>query len=403
VQQLLGPEEALLAYLVSEKKTYVWAVQRNKAEIFVADVGQKALQDAVKELRRGLDPTLSQSSDLPPFNRSAAYKLFKQIFEPAEKALDGARHVFVVADGALQSLPLGVLVTGKPQGAVKGFADYRQVSWLAKKYALTTLPSVSSLRALRRFTKQARAKSPFIGFGDPLLKGHPGATRGISLPTVYKNNSRNEISVADVDAVRNLSPLPETESELRALSAAVGGKSSDIYLREAATERTIKGLDLFQSRVIAFATHALVAGDLKNSEPALVMTPPKRGTALDDGLLTSSEVAQLKLNADLVILSACNTAAGDGTEGAEGLSGLAKAFFYAGSRSLLVSHWPVQTDAAVKLTTKMLKEVANDNKIGRSEALRRSMVALMASPKFAHPAYWAPFVVVGEGGTYAVK
>jgi len=108
----------------------------------------------------------------------------------------------------------------------------------------------------------------------------------------------------------------------------------------------------------------------------------------------------------LVILSACNTAAGDGTEGAEGLSGLAKAFFYAGSRSLLVSHWPVQTDAAVKLTTKMLKEVANDNKIGRSEALRRSMVALMedkGNPEFAHPAYWAPFVVVGEGGTYAVK
>jgi hypothetical protein len=67
---------------------------------------------------------------------------------------------------------LGVLVTGKPQGAVKGFADYRQVSWLAKKYALTTLPSVSSLRALRRFTKQARAKNPFIGFGDPLLKAY---------------------------------------------------------------------------------------------------------------------------------------------------------------------------------------------------------------------------------------
>ena len=160
MQQLLGPEEALLAYLVSKKKTYVWAVQRNKADIFIADVGRKALQDAVKELRRGLDPALSQGSDLPPFNRSAAYKLFKQIFEPAEKALDGARHVFVVADGALQSLPLGVLVTGKPQGAVKGFADYRQVSWLAKKYALTTLPSVSSLRALRRFPASSGVTSP---------------------------------------------------------------------------------------------------------------------------------------------------------------------------------------------------------------------------------------------------
>ncbi|MFP6890433.1 MAG: CHAT domain-containing protein, partial [Nitrospinota bacterium] len=93
-------------------------------------------------------------------------------------------------------------------------------------------------------------------------------------------------------------------------------------------------------------------------------------------------------------------AASDGTPNADALSGLAKAFFYAGSRSLLVSHWPVQSDAAVKLTTRMLKEIANDNQVGRSEALRRSMIALMAGPKFAHPAYWAPFVVVGEGGTY---
>ena len=119
--------------------------------------------------------------------------------------------------------------------------------------------------------------------------------------------------------------------------------------------------------------------------------------------MTASEVATLKLNSDLVILSACNTAASDGTPNADALSGLAKAFFYAGSRSLLVSHWPVQSDAAVKLTTRMLKEIANDNKVGRSEALRRSMIALMASPKFAHPAYWAPFVVVGEGGTYALN
>jgi len=153
-------------------------------------------------------------------------------------------------------------------------------------------------------------------------------------------------------------------------------------------------------KVLAFATHGLVAGDFKGlAEPALVLTPPARDSEHDDGLLTASEVAQLKLDADWVILSACNTAAADGTPGAQGLSGLAKAFFYAGSRALLVSHWPVSSEAAVALTTRMLTEYANDPGIGRAEALRRSMMALMdEDPRFAHPFYWAPFVIVGEGG-----
>ncbi len=144
-----------------------------------------------------------------------------------------------------------------------------------------------------------------------------------------------------------------------------------------------------------------MAGELKGlAEPALVLTPPDVGTEEDDGLLTASEVATLKLDADWVILSACNTAAPDGTPGAEALSGLAKAFFYAGSRALLVSHWPVSSDATVELTTRMLTEAENEG-IGRAEALRRSMLALMMDHEnthFAHPYYWAPFVIVGEGG-----
>lgn len=116
---------------------------------------------------------VSKLSDLPPFERSAAHKLFKQIFAPAEKVLEGAHHVFVVADGALQSLPLGVLVTDVPNGEFQDVSDYRKTPWLAKKYALTTLPSVSSLRALRTFAKRAKATIPFTGFGDPLLKAIP--------------------------------------------------------------------------------------------------------------------------------------------------------------------------------------------------------------------------------------
>ena len=135
--------------------------------------------------------------------------------------------------------------------------------------------------------------------------------------------------------------------------------------------------------------------------PALVFTPPETGSEEDDGLLTAGEIATLKLDADWVILSACNTAAADGTPGAEGLSGLAKAFFYAGARALLVSHWSASSEAAVAITTGMLGEMANDTNIGRAEALRLSMLAMMETDGkdyFAHPMFWAPFVVVGAGG-----
>ena len=116
------------------------------------------------------------------------------------------------------------------------------------------------------------------------------------------------------------------------------------------------------------------------------------------GLLTASEVAQLKLNADWFILSLCNKAAADGTSGARGLAGLAKAFFYAGSRALLVSHWPVVSDAAVALTTRML--AAAKTGLTRAEAHRQAMMAMIDTgpAQNAHPALWAPFVVVGEGG-----
>ena len=152
--------------------------------------------------------------------------------------------------------------------------------------------------------------------------------------------------------------------------------------------------------MLHFATHGVLAGQLDGThEPGLILTPPDEATEEDDGYLSASEIAALKLDADWVILSACNTAAGAATS-AEALSGLARAFIYAQARALLVSHWEVYSGATVKLITASIREMARDPKVGRSEALRRSMLALIdkGEPHEAHPAYWAPFVVVGEGG-----
>ncbi len=170
-----------------------------------------------------------------------------------------------------------------------------------------------------------------------------------------------------------------------------------------ATEREVKRLSesgaLAQYRIVHFATHGVLAGQLDpKAEPGLILTPPETASEEDDGYLTASEIAALKLDADWVILSACNTAAG-GTAGAEALSGLARAFFYAQARALLVSHWEVESDATVKLITGAVSEIVRDKRVGRAEALRRAMLALIdnGKPEEAHPAYWAPFVLVGEG------
>ena len=287
------------------------------------------------------------------------------------------------------------------------------------------LPAVSSLKALRRDAKASKAKQPYIGIGNPLLLGPDGndrrawdqqsckgpsrpvqiASRGIrgALPTFYRSG------LANVEVVRSQYPLPETAQELCEVGQSIGAHEGAIRLGDKATEKAIKALSadgtLANARVVHFATHGLLAAETEfmatsKTEPALILSPPDRATEEDDGLLTASEIAQLKLDADWVVLSACNTAAGGSDKpGAEALSGLARAFFYAGARALLVSHWAVNSEATVKLITKAFGELKADPKIGRSEALRRSMVSMIETGDgYAHPANWAPFVVVGEGG-----
>jgi CHAT domain-containing protein len=208
--------------------------------------------------------------------------------------------------------------------------------------------------------------------------------------------------------------LPETADELCAVARQLGADEREVNLGARATETRVKQLNgegaLGQARVLHFATHGLIASETESvakslAEPALLLTPPDSATATDDGLLTASEVTELKLDADWVVLSACNTAAAGEDGSAEALSGLARAFFFAGARALLVSHWYVDSRAAVQITTTAFAELKRDPKIGRAEALRRAMLAAMNDPgrprswtPAAHPAVWAPFVVVGEGG-----
>jgi CHAT domain-containing protein len=299
----------------------------------------------------------------------------------------------------------------------------RKAAWLIRSHAITVLPAASSLRALRQYAKTSQATKPFLGVGNPLLEGPDQLYAGLREAARQRKRCGTLAPVvvaaapgrggaalvvqrggiADVVDLRRAPPLPETADELCAVARVLGASESDVLLGARASEREIVRLSetgrLRNYRIVHFATHGALAGEASGStEPGLLLTPPLTGSETDDGYLSASEIAGLKLDADWVILSACNTAAGE-AKGAEALSGLARAFFYAGARALLVSHWYVDSNATVALIKEAFAELKSDPKIGRAEALRRSMLALIdrGAERQAHPAAWAPFVVVGEG------
>jgi CHAT domain-containing protein len=397
VSSLLADDEALVLIDLGKTKaeaSYVWVVDRSNAAWNTIDAKSEDLTAKIAALRASLDPSSSK-----PFDAKLSHELYKLILGPVESSIAKMPRLLMVINGALTSLPPQVLVTNDPTGK-----DLKSIDWLIRRHAIAILPSVSSLKVLRGQRTHVAALKPLIGFGDPVFKKggneigtHVALNRGYS--SVYRGLR------ADLDVLANALPaLPETADELRAVAKSLGAPQSELRLGAAATETAVKQAKLDQYRIVYFATHALVSGETAQvakgmAEPALALSLPAVATDLDDGLLTSSEVAQLKLNADWVVLSACNTAAAD-KPGAEALSGLARAFFYAGARSLLVSHWPVESDPAVKLMTTMFAAIVKDPKLTTSEALRQAMLATMddrTNPEWANPSSWAPFILVGEG------
>jgi len=415
VQSRLAPGEGLLLVMPSNSDVHVFAVSRSKVAWRRVKGGARAVAAAVATLRCQTDPDTcrepprpSQTSDddQPDFDRQAAYGLYRDLVQPVEGALAGVKTLYVVSAGPLSGLPLGVLQTAPPtSGAHSALAD---APWFADRYALVTLPSVSSLRALDALKPTAQ-RQPLAAYGDPVLSGYEaaGATRGDL--RAFRGVSAEGAPLADPAVLRQgLAALPGTRAELQAMAQALGAPASALHLGAQATETSVKAsTDLAQAQVVIFATHGLLPHTLKGlQEPGLVLTPPAAATAEDDGVLTASEAARLSLTADWVILSACNTAAADGAPGAESLSGLAKAFLYAGAGALMVSHWQVGDDVTAALTVQTIALQRANPRLSKAQALQAAMHAVRTgrsadgkpipgwSPIWAHPGSWAPFVLV---------
>jgi CHAT domain-containing protein/tetratricopeptide (TPR) repeat protein len=395
LQALLHDDEALYLQLVTRVATIGVLLRPHGVVMRVAPrSGRDLVRRDVRRLRDGLD--LQKGLDRQPFDRRTAHALYLASLGPFEAELAGVRQLVVVPDDAFQAFPWSVMVVDPAADAGGNVLD---------RHALTVVPSASAFAALRGNAAAPQiAAEPFIGFGDPVLQGGRGTIIGLSTESLISEGLRGPSPAR----VQQLEPLPQTSRELTAIAASLGASQESVFVRERATRAEVHRVGLANHRIISFATHGLLAGDFRGlAEPALVLTPGGRMAdgSLDNGLLTASEIASLRTSADLVLLSACNTGRAETVEGAYGLSALARAFFSAGARGLLVSHWAVESEATVRLVTHFMELAAQEPDASKSRLWQQTMQWMAsggAGERYRDPAYWAAFVLMGDAAPFAV-
>jgi CHAT domain-containing protein len=382
VVDVLLPGEMVVQILLGTEKSFGLLIDAEGALPFAIDLNESEAKRYVGMLREPVE-----ADEILRFPVTQAYELYQRLFGPVQEHIAKAGHLIIVPSKSLLSLPLGVLVTQEPEWITGG--DYSGVAWMANRHALTLAPSVQSFVNLRK-GRPSQAASMFAGFGDFVPLGEPDVMmKEMNLPPACR---------PEVDLLANAAPLPETAVELQQVAQVLNAPQSAVFLGSAFSESAVREAGLENFHVVFFATHGLLPHELNCfPEPALLVSRPSTDATMSDGLLTASEIGDLSLDADLVVLSACNTG-GPGMEtGGEALSGLARAFFYAGARSLLVTHWEIPDKPTLDLLSSTFIHFANEN-MTLAEAVGKAQGALIQNPAFSHPLAWGGFSVVGDGG-----
>lgn len=407
-QAALREGEVLAIVQLGAEKGLVAVITKFSFEAYEIVLGVAAAEEVVKELRAPIDGEFLLAFDL-----KRSHEVFRTLFGPVQRKIKSAKHLIVIPSGPLLSLPFNVLVTDAYEEDIKivgdspesAYFDYSKVKWLGAQTGITTGVSISSF-FLGRKVPQSKAPRAFIGFGDFKRFGENeelveriASTRG--LPDSCKSSLR---------ALGLLNELGGTRTELELVQKALGLPSENILLGAEFNDTKVKSLPLQRYRVLHFATHGLLAQDPEClPEPGLVTSVGKGG----DGLLETSEIVGLNLDAELVVMSACDTGAGAGraaeeligfrdvgggyAAGGESLNGLARSFFFAGARNVLSTHWSVDDRATQKLMVGFYSALATSRTVTIAEAMRRSQAKLIEDKELSHPFFWAPFATIGDG------
>jgi CHAT domain-containing protein len=366
----LAPDEAILEYHVAADRSWLFVLTREGLAVSALP-GQAALRSQVDELRGLLAQprTLGASS-----YASTARRAFDTLLAPAVARRPQLRRLRIVPDGPLWEIPFEALVTEDTRAS-----SYAELSYVLRRYTVAYQPAAAD--APDR-TRAAGPRLELVAFADPVLPtddAPPGPVARLER-AVFREGDR-----------WRLDRLRCAQQEARDAAAAFGVQAK-VHLGGAALESRVKSdPDVARARYLLFATHALLSETLP-SQSALVLS--LGGDGAEDGLLQVHEIDDLALDADLVVLSACESALGANVRG-EGLLGLARAFFQAGARRLVASLWKVADCSAAELSAELFRRLRAPAATDEAEALRRAKLRLLAQPGRAHPYHWAPFVLVG--------
>ncbi len=387
VYAVLPPGEAFAAITVEQSGGWVFLLHGGRMDVarLGADGGQ--IEGLVKRVRASVEPG---SAGLPRFDVADAQALFAATLGPVRAGLAGMTSLTVAPTGALLALPFEVLLTGPADPSQLGSAPF-----LVREMAIAHVPSAGNFVSLRRAAGGSRAGAPWFGFGD---------FRPVTLAEAERTYPAAECGDS-ARLIANLPPLPGAARELEVARQILGADKSDELLGPAFTAAAVERMPLANYRVLHFATHAVLPTDLAcQQEPAIITSPPSGATDASGALLTSEAIVRLKLDADAIILSACDTGGLGGSLAGESLSDLARSFFFAGARSLLVTHWAVSDQVGAYLVADTLRRFRADPGAGLSGALREAQLALLSEAgtslpaEVVHPFYWAPFAVIGVSG-----
>ena len=392
LQGALGANERVIRLVIGPNSGSGLIIDKGAVRAFPIAMGEAKATDLVNRIKSSV-----RNPDLA-FDDAAARELFQSVFGEARDIIlaeQAPKRLIIEASGALASLPFGVLITG-PDGA-------EGPEWLARRFAMISVPSMRAFVSARA-AGPSKGTTPFVGFGDFLpLPGAPAASQPLVQSILSARSLPPNCAEALRTALGQLPRLDGTALELAAVKAITNAGDDAIFMRDRFTDNAVMNAAALQSaRVVMFATHGVFAADFPEARGCL----PEAAllTSASDGarsvFLDSGQVLDLKLDADLVVLSACDTgnpqpiAPGDSglPSGGDALSGLARSFFYAGARSVLVSHWVLPDEDTVAVMTGFFSRLQAGE--AAPEAMQAAQLAQIARGA-GDPLQWAAFAIVG--------